>query len=60
MECLLPDIASLVEHATLQIQERLLEALAREPITGSTIRSIYQDQEINNPFSDMETTYLAH
>ena len=58
MESLLPDISTLVEHATLQIQERLLDAISREPsITEQIIRSICQDEDITNPFSGMETTY---
>ena len=57
MESLLPDIAALVQHATLQIQEKLLEALATESITDSTIREICQYDAISNPFSGMETTY---
>ena len=57
MESLLPDIATLVEHAIFHVQDRLLEALAKEPITDDTIRSICQDDDISSPFSGMETTY---
>ena len=43
MESLLADIAALVEHAIFQVQDRLLEALAKEPITDDTIRSIMSE-----------------
>lgn len=58
MESLLPDISTLVEHAALRIQTRLLDALSSEPaINESVIRSICQDEEITSPFVGMETTY---
>ena len=40
MESQLPDIATQVQHAILQVQDRLLEASAKEPITDDTIRSM--------------------
>lgn len=57
MESLLPDISILVEHAIDTLQERLLGALAKGPITEEIIRDICQDDDIISPFSDMETTY---
>ena len=57
MESLLPGSATLVEHAIFQVQKSLLEALAKEPITDHTVRSICRDEGISSPFSGMETTY---